>query len=138
MKKLSIPSKLAEAARVHDQVIADARASGYSDSACFAIRLALDEALSNAIHHGNRDDASKHIGVQYDITEKAVSITVCDEGPGFKPDKVPDPTLDENLECPHGRGVMLMRAYMTHVSFNDRGNCVTLVKERNCKLPERA
>lgn len=137
MKKLSIPSTLAEAARVHDLIVADVRAAAFTDSACFALRLALDEALSNAVHHGNGDDNSKKIHVQYSIDDKAVSVTVCDEGPGFDPDHVPDPTLDENLECPHGRGVMLMRAYMTHVSFNPRGNCVTLVKERTCRLPER-
>lgn len=137
MKKLSIPSTLAEAARVHDLLVSDARANGFTDSACFAIRLALDEALSNAVHHGNQDDPARLIEVQYFFDEKAATFTVCDQGPGFDPDKVPDPTLDENLECPHGRGVMLMKAYMTQVFFNGKGNCVTLVKERTCRLPER-
>ncbi len=55
-------------------------------------------------------------------------IWVKDEGAGFNPKTVPDPTLDENLNKPHGRGLMLMRAYMDEVGFNEAGNEVRMVK----------
>lgn len=134
-KKLSVPSTLSDVLKVQQQIIADAATQGFGDHARFAIRLALDEALSNAVNHGNKGDSSKKVHVEYSVSDDEVVVSVTDDGPGFNPAAVPDPTLDENLERPHGRGVMLMRAYMTDVSFNPKGNCVTLVKKRNCKLP---
>ncbi len=137
VKKLVIHSRVSEAHQAQQTIMKEAAAHRFTNDAGFAVRLALDEALSNAIHHGNRDDPHKHITLDYQITDERVRICVCDEGAGFNPDAVPDPTLDENLQRPHGRGIMLMRAYMTQVIFNDRGNCVTLVKRRNCPLPRR-
>ena len=137
MTKLSIPNAFAEAVKVQHAILSEAEAHGYSESARFAIRLALDEAMSNAICHGNRNDPHKRIAIDYAVTDEQVRIQVTDEGHGFRPAAVPDPTLDENLERPHGRGIMLMRAYMTDVSYSERGNTVTLIKNRNCKLPER-
>jgi len=135
MKRIVIPSILAEGVAVVEKLLAEIGASGFSESACFAVRLALDEALANAIRHGNGSDASKKVTVDYDLTDEAFTINICDEGPGFAPEDVPDPTLDENLERPCGRGVMLMRAYMTSVGYNDKGNCVSMVKRKDCPLP---
>ena len=137
MIKLTIPSVLDEAVNVQRAIITAADAAGFSEGAKFAIRLAVDEALSNAIIHGNHSDPSKKIHVEYSVTDESVRISVTDEGKGFNPQGVPDPTLDENLDRPHGRGVMLMKAYMTSVSFSKGGNSVTLVKDRNCNLPKR-
>jgi serine/threonine-protein kinase RsbW len=134
-KTLVIPSAISEVLRVQEMVIADARREGFNDRAQFALRLALDEALCNAIRHGNKSDVNKKVTIEYDFTPEAVTISIEDEGPGFSPDKVPDPTLEENLEKLGGRGVLLMRAYMTRVEYNARGNRVTLVKGRHCKLP---
>jgi serine/threonine-protein kinase RsbW len=130
-KTFSIPSTLGDAVHAQQQVLAEAQAHGFDDSARFALRLALDEALSNAVNHGNQNDPTKHVHIRYAITDEEATISVEDEGPGFKPEKIPDPTLDENLERPHGRGVMLMKAYMTRISFNKRGNCVTMVKNKS-------
>lgn len=137
MTKLSIPSTLAAAVHAQQAILADAKAHRYSDSACFAVRLALDEALSNAIIHGNASNPDKFVQIEYAVTDERITICVTDQGKGFHPEEIPDPTLDENLERPHGRGVMLMRAYMTSVTFNERGNSVTLIKTRDCRLPER-
>ena len=134
-KVLSIPSDLNAAWNAQQKVMEEVKARGYSENAVFAIRLALDEALNNAISHGNRRDKSKKVNIEYTIGEAAVTITVSDEGTGFDPNHVPDPTLDEFLERPHGRGIMLMRAYMTDVRFGKGGNIVTLIKTRNCTLP---
>ncbi len=137
-KILVIPSDLNAAWNAQQTVMEEVKARGYSDNAVFAIRLALDEALNNAISHGNQKDKTKKVTIEYQITEATVTITVTDEGPGFDPVDVPDPTLDEFLERPHGRGIMLMRAYMSDVRFGRSGKSVTLIKNRNCSLPRAA
>ena len=134
--RIVIPSLLSDGIRVVEEVIGEIKAFGYSENAAFAVRLALDEALANAIRHGNQNDPAKRVFVDYAVDDDAVRISILDEGPGFDPDTVPDPTLDENLERPCGRGVMLMRAYMTEVAYNATGNRVTMVKRRNCQLPQ--
>ncbi|MCC5829744.1 MAG: ATP-binding protein [Phycisphaeraceae bacterium] len=134
-QKLVIRSDRSEAADVEEKITELARQAGFRDSAVFAIRLALDEALANAIHHGNREDPAKKVTIQVAIDDEKLVLTVADEGAGFKPCQIPDPTIEENLERPNGRGVMLMRAYMTEVNFNEVGNQVTLIKRRDCDLP---
>lgn len=134
-KRLAIKSSRVEACDVQESIMDDVQTAGFNDNACFAIRLALEEGLANAIRHGNQGDPDKKIEIEYTISEDRIVLTICDEGPGFIPDELPDPTADENLEKPCGRGVMLIKAYMTDVSYNKRGNCVTMVKERNCQLP---
>ena len=103
---------------------------GFTDKERFGIRLALEEAIVNAIKHGNRNDASKTCHVRYQITSQHFMIEVLDEGRGFDPESVPDPLNPENLERPGGRGVFLMRHYMSWVQYNETGNCVTLCKVR--------
>jgi serine/threonine-protein kinase RsbW len=131
----TIPSSLSAALEVQQQLLDEVQARGFRQECLFAIRLALDEALANAVRHGNDNDPDKQLSIMWSITDDRVTISVEDEGHGFNPDGLPDPTLEENLTRPHGRGVMLMNAYMTRVSFNRRGNRVTLVKDRECKLP---
>ena len=92
----------------------------------FAVRLALEEAVSNASRHGNSGDPKKKLELRYRVKPGEIVIEVEDEGRGFDPGVVPDPTAEENLEIPSGRGLMLMRAYMSEVSFNEEGNRVTL------------
>ncbi len=135
MKKRVIPSDMSCAQPVQREVLQAVVDAGFDDRAQFAIRLALDEAISNAVHHGNRNDPSKEVTVEYDVTPERATISVEDQGHGFAPNNVPDPTLEENCIKPHGRGVMLIRAYMTDVQFSERGNRVTMVKSRDCDLP---
>jgi serine/threonine-protein kinase RsbW len=126
-----IPSEF-EAARSVEQLVLDELGQhGYGDSATFAVKLALEESLNNAIKHGNGGDASKTIEVSYDVDPHRVKITVTDEGGGFDPGCVPDPTVDENLEKPSGRGIMLMRFYMDEVSYNSSGSQVRMVKRKS-------
>ena len=108
----------------------------YSDKEQFGVRLALEEAIVNAIKHGHRGDLSKTVRVCYHVTPAEVRADVEDEGPGFDPFAVPDPLAPENLEQPGGRGVFLMRHYMTAVEFNAAGNRVTLCKVRNGPFPQ--
>lgn len=126
--KLVLSSRFEEVRRAEDAVIAAAEKMGFIGPDQFAIRLALEEALANAIKHGNQCDPDKRVTLECEASENQIAITVTDEGPGFQPDELPDPTAEENLEKPFGRGVMLMRAYMSDVSFNDSGNMVTMVR----------
>ncbi|KPK79758.1 MAG: hypothetical protein AMJ81_12850 [Phycisphaerae bacterium SM23_33] len=129
-QKKIIPTDMQAARQLAEDLLQEVEAKGYSESMQFAIRLALEEALSNAIKHGNRYDPDKSITVEAEIKDDHTAITVADEGEGFDPAAVPDPTADENLEKPSGRGIMLMRAYMDTVQFSKRGNQVSLVKNR--------
>ena len=104
---------------------------GYSESARFAIKLAVEEALNNAIKHGNQHDPHKTVEVRYDISDEKAVIVITDQGKGFSLVSVPDPTADENLEKPSGRGLMLMRAYMDEVQHNEAGNQVYMMKRNH-------
>lgn len=129
-RKLVLQSRLEEVSRVEDAIIAAAQDHDYNGHDQFAIKLALEEALANAIKHGNQSDPDKQVVVEFKVDARQFAITVSDEGAGFNPAGVPDPTLDENLEKPFGRGVMLMNTYMNHVSYSPKGNTVTMVRNR--------
>jgi serine/threonine-protein kinase RsbW len=120
----------AEVVAVLEDVADKLRAAGYSRKEEFGVRLALEEAIVNAIKHGHRGDPSKQVSVRYRVEADRVTVEVEDEGPGFRPEAVPDPLAPENCERDCGRGLLLMRSYMTSVRFNDRGTCVTLCKCR--------
>lgn len=136
MTRRVFPSKLSELPAVQQEILADVQRAGYPDKAAFAIRLALDEALANAVRHGNRSDPNKDVSVQWDVDDERFTASIEDQGDGFTPCDVPDCTCEENLTLPSGRGVMLMKAYMSEVTYNPKGNRVTLVKYRNCDLPK--
>jgi serine/threonine-protein kinase RsbW len=112
------------------RLIDELRSSGYPEKELFGIRLALEEALVNAIKHGNRSDPSKRVQVRYQADAVQFLIEIRDEGRGFDPDGLPDPLSPENIERPGGRGVFLMRHYMSWVQYNETGNAVTLCKVR--------
>jgi serine/threonine-protein kinase RsbW len=94
----------------------------------FGIRLSVDEAVTNAIKHGNQMRPDKKVRIDFQLDGCGVRIEIEDEGAGFRPEDVPDPTADENLERPGGRGLMLMREYMTRIEFSPKGNLVILEK----------
>lgn len=88
--------------------------------------VALTEAVTNAIQHGNKFDAAKNVTVSCEGINDGVKFTITDQGPGFDPNAVPDPTAPENLEKPNGRGVFLMRHLADNVGFADDGRTVEL------------
>lgn len=123
------------------------------ESSCLRFTTAVDEALQNAYFHGNLEVSSKlreqdageyhaladqrrgeepycqrRISVELQMNREGVAVTVTDEGPGFDPASLPDPTEPGFLERPCGRGVLLMRSFADEVRFNERGNEVTLLK----------
>jgi len=123
-----IPSDTAEARRVQDQIESQLQGCRASDQEVFSVRLALEEALVNAIKHGNEMDRSKKVHISFRFHGDRFEIRITDEGKGFDPSDVPDPTAIENLERPCGRGLMLMRHYMTEVEYNAVGNSVRMAK----------
>ena len=126
------------------------------ESDSMRIGIALDEALVNALYHGNleigselreEDGAAYHalteqrcsqspyrdrrIHVLARMSPQVAEFSIRDEGPGFDPSRLPDPTDPTNLEKVSGRGILLMRTFMDEVRFNEQGNCVQLVKRRS-------
>ena len=126
----TIPSELEAGHRVLEELLGKLELEGWSSRDFFGLRLALEEAVVNAIKHGNRLDASKCVHVVCRSTKEKVWIHVSDGGPGFDPEAVPDCTDSEHIEIPNGRGIMLMRNFMSHVEYNDCGNAVTMEKLR--------
>jgi serine/threonine-protein kinase RsbW len=127
----SIRSDPVAARRVQKEIERRLKEQRYSEHEIFAIRLALEEALVNAIKHGNGLDRKKKVQINYRVLPDRFEIHITDEGPGFDPTSVPDCTTAENLERPCGRGLMLMRYYMNNVTFSATGNSVSMLKLRN-------
>lgn len=114
--------------RAQEHVLATLERLGYPDASRFAVRLAMEEAITNAFHHGHRGlGPEEAVRLDFRAAPDAIELVVEDQGPGFNPGGVPDPTKDENLEVPTGRGLLLMRAYMSEVEYNARGNQVRMV-----------
>jgi len=131
MIELEIQSDLGAAQAAEEQILNAIEARGYRSEAAFAIRLSLEEAITSALKHGNKGDRSKRLVLRYTVDDEKAVICVADEGTGFDPQCVPDPTAPGRLSMPNGRGIMLMRAYMDEVEYTGRGNEVRLVKKKN-------
>jgi len=98
----------------------------------------LREAVANAIRHGNREDPHRAVTIDCRITPSEVAITVADEGDGFDPSMIPDPTDPANLLRPSGRGIFYMRQFMTRVQFDRTATGGTLVlMQRDLEPPGR-
>jgi len=116
--------------RILDQVIQQLEQHSWPNEDIFSVHLAMDEALVNAMKHGNRFDPAKKVHIDCQISKDRVRIEIADEGPGFNPEAVPDCRCEERLEVPSGRGLLLMRSFMCRVEYLERGNRVLLEKNR--------
>jgi serine/threonine-protein kinase RsbW len=126
--KFKIPSDFGAAREVQKRILDDVKTCGYSPQPTFAIQLALEEGLINAVKHGNKFDVAKHVSVHASVDATQTEITIEDEGAGFDPGCVPDPTLEENLEKCSGRGILLIGAYMDFVQWTNGGRCLRMIK----------
>jgi serine/threonine-protein kinase RsbW len=126
-----IPSDPEVARQVQEEIEQALHAVQFAERDIFCIKLALEEALVNAIKHGNQADPNKKVHIRYRITPYRFEVHIRDEGAGFNPEDVPDPLEVENLERPCGRGLLLMRHYMTDVTFHAPGNSVSMSKVRS-------
>ena len=88
--------------------------------------VAVTEAVTNAIYHGNKSDPAKKVSIQYQLKNNNLSFVITDEGPGFDYYNLPDPTAPENLEKECGRGIFLMKHLTDQLIFADNGRVVEL------------
>jgi serine/threonine-protein kinase RsbW len=124
------PSDTRLGRRVLDQVLHELETLHWNQHDIFCIHLATYEALTNAIVHGNGEDMSKKVRFVCRVSPNRFCAEITDEGPGFCPETLPDPTDEDHIERSCGRGVMLMRAFMSRVAFSPSGNQVILERDR--------
>ena len=130
-RQFLIASRTEECSQVLSQMTDELNARGYSGREVFGVRLAIEEALVNAIKHGNGGDPSKGVQIAFHIDDQEASISITDEGDGFCVVDVPDPTQPDYIGRPCGRGILLMRSFMTTVKYNDQGNSVMMTLRRS-------
>lgn len=97
----------------------------------FRVRVLLAEALTNSILFGSEGDPARTVRVTAELTERAIRLQVTDDGPGFDPEKVPDPTAAECVAKSIGRGLFLIRNLADHVEFNEQGNTIWMTLQRS-------
>ncbi len=115
------PSDYVRMRDVQRAIVDEVKARHFDDESLFAIQLALEEGLINAIKHGNKLDPQKNVTVDCRVSSDRFVIDIRDQGKGFDRTEVPDPTREENLERPSGRGLLLIESYMHQVRYDDHG-----------------
>ena len=91
--------------------------AGFDEDASHYVNVAVRESLVNAIRHGNRMDESKRVLVDFALYPDRMEVGVVDQGEGFDPDSLPDPTAEENILKTSGRGIFFMRSFMDEVRY---------------------
>lgn len=125
-KKIKIESKISNL-RFIENVIEEATNSiGISQDNYGKILVSTLEAVNNALLHGNHLNPEKFVEVVIKFESNELKIRITDEGTGFEPDKVPDPTITENLEAVNGRGLYIMSRLADNIKYNKKGNVVTI------------
>ena len=130
-----IPSVLARGREVQNAILDACERHGFGEDAYFAVKLALDEAVTNAIKHGNQFADDKRVRVKAGVNPERCWVEVRDEGPGFKRDTIPDPRQDENLHKCSGRGLLLIEAYMSDVDWSEDGKAIRMSKLNRSEPP---
>lgn len=125
---IEIPSEIKYIRKVSSEILDSLAPYGIDEKKVFDIKLCTEEAVRNAIVHGNGTSAKLRVKVDYRISENGIIIEVEDEGPGFNPAAVPDPTLKSNMMKESGRGVRLIIKLMDKVDFNEKGNKIRMEK----------
>ncbi len=129
---IKIPSQLKFIKGIAHNIIADAKLMGYDENELRdKIPVTVDEAVTNAIKHGNKFQEDKQVLIDVQINDKRIKIVVADEGEGFDVSSVPDPTDPMNFLKPSGRGILFMSIGMDEVRYNEKGNVLTLIKYRD-------
>lgn len=113
---------------VSNELIRQLTEKGVDEDIIFDVHVGFEEALRNAMIHGNNEDPDKKVTIEALVTEHSVVISVEDEGDGFDPETLPDPTKHENLLKESGRGVYLMRHLMDDIRYDKGGRRVTMTK----------
>jgi serine/threonine-protein kinase RsbW len=125
-KRLKIGSVMTNLRIIENAIDEITGAVGVNQDNYGKILVATLEAVNNAITHGNKANPQKMVDVEISFDNNEMIIIVTDEGPGFNPASIPDPTMPENIEELSGRGVFLMKKLADSISFNEKGNSVTM------------
>lgn len=125
---IKIPSEIRRIKEVSSMVLKDLAPYHVDESRLFDIRLCVEEAVRNAIDHGNNHDRNLFVHIKYRIKNDEFIIEIEDEGKGFDHEAVPDPTSEENIMKGSGRGVLLIKHLMDRVEFGRTGNKITMAK----------
>jgi len=125
---IRIPSEIKNIKKVSSGILKDLKPRKIGDDAAFDIRLCVDEAVRNAIMHGNKSKKGLSVTVTYSIRPDSLEVEVADEGKGFDHRDLPDPTTGENIMRNSGRGILIMRKLMDRVEFRGPGNVVRMIK----------
>ncbi len=134
----SIPSSSEEGHAAIEELVHALENAGWEGRDFFHIHMATEEAVVNAIEHGNKRSPDKMVHLDFRVSDDLVRLVITDQGAGFNPESLPDPTDDDLLEKPRGRGVMLIRELMTEAHYNRVGNSVEMIKRRSPPAPEES
>jgi serine/threonine-protein kinase RsbW len=129
--RLVLPSRIESVEQAATVAGKMAERSGLKPDAAYGVDMALREAVGNAVVHGNKRDETKTVTVVFTSSPGALEIEVSDQGTGFDPESVPDPTEGENVLKTSGRGIFFMRTFMDEVSWSraaDGGTTVRMIK----------
>lgn len=132
---VQIPSDTSKGLEVQEQIVTLMEKLEYSMRDVFAMRLALEEAITNAIRHGNQSDFNKKVTIEAEVGMQKMHVEVEDEGEGFDPQDVPDPTSKDFIDRPNGRGLLLMKAYLNRFEYTNGGRRLRMERDRNSELP---
>jgi len=125
-KKFKIKSNISNLRVVEKAIDEISTEIGFNQDNYGKILVSTMEAVNNAIVHGNNKEESKSVEIEISFKKNILRISVSDEGMGFKPKEIPDPTKPENIENLSGRGVFLMSKLADKIEFNEKGNKVTM------------
>ncbi len=123
-----VESKSSAVVDVCKQILSGLEEHDFDKDDMFAVHLTLEEAFLNAVKHGNNNDPTKKIKIDYSVDSDKIEISITDEGSGFEPEAVVDPRFGTGLYEPGGRGLLLMNSYMDIVKYNDQGNSVYMLR----------
>ena len=123
-----VESKSSAVVDVCKEILAKLEEHNFDKDDIFAVHLTFEEAFLNAVKHGNKNDPTKKVKIDYSVTSEKVEITITDEGDGFEPESIDDPRFGKGLYEPGGRGLLLMNSYMDIVKYNEGGNSVYMVR----------
>lgn len=124
--KIRIESRISNLGIVEKAIDTLTREAGINRDNYGKILVSVMEAVNNAIIHGNKSDETKFVEVEMSLDYNYLEVTVKDEGKGFRPYEVPDPTMPENIEMVNGRGIYLMKSLTDEIEFNKKGNIVRM------------
>ena len=126
-----IPSEPDHCATIVGLILEQLEKFSWCNKDTFGIHMAIEEAIMNAIHHGNHCAPDKDVHIEIELSEDRFYCKITDQGCGFDPNALPDPTAEENLEKECGRGVMLITNFVDVVVYNAKGNSVEITKNRS-------